>query len=258
EPLNILPCASVVSPVSSVNLRIVSCPLGLTISRDALLRSLDDSALLKSLISSILLVLFAPSLISLMKSLSASGLSGAIVSVSVAVLLAVLVSLTPDGGLTVTVLVIEPVAAGSIVPASVIVALAPEARVTVHTSLVVLKVPELGVPNTGLSNAFGIVSLRVTLLTVLGPLLVTVIVQVSVVPGTTDVSPSLLAIARSACGDNVSVSVAVLLPALVSLPSAGLFRFTVLVIEPVAAGSIVPASVIVALAPEARVTVHTS
>src|SRR5262249_29155339 len=174
-PLNTLPCVSVVSPVSSVNLRIVIF-VPLTISRAALLRSLEDSALLKSLISSILLVLFAPSLISLMKSLSASGLSGAIVSVSVAVLLAVLVSLTPDGGLTVTVLVIEPVAAGSIVPASVIVALAPEARVTVHTSLVVLKVPELGVPNTGLSNAFGIVSLRVTLLTVLGPLLVTVIV----------------------------------------------------------------------------------
>src|SRR5262249_53086389 len=149
-------------------------------------------------------------------------------------------------------------AAGSIVPASVIVALAPEARVTVHTSLVVLKLPELRSEERRVGKACRIGWLRGTLLTVLGRLLVTVIVWVSVGPGTAVSLPSALVIDRWACADSVSVSVAVLLPALVSLPPDGGLAVQVLVIEPVAAGSIVPASVIVALAPEARVTVHTS
>src|SRR5262249_1863628 len=155
----------------------INPPPGLTISSDVVLRSAAERALLKSLRISILLVpgpLRFRS-ISLMKILS-TRLKVCVVSMSLAVLLARLVSETPAGGLTETVLVTEPVVPGAIVPLSVMVALAPEARLTVHTSVVELKVPELGVPKLAPVSAVGIVSLRLTLLTALGPLLVTVIV----------------------------------------------------------------------------------
>jgi hypothetical protein len=51
-------------------------------------------------------------------------------SVSVALLLPGLVSVTPAGAATVTVLVIEPVAFGSIVPVSVMLTLCPFARLS--------------------------------------------------------------------------------------------------------------------------------
>ena len=63
-------------------------------------------------------------------------------------------------------------------------------------------------------------------------------------PGATDAVPSVLVMARSAWGVRVSTSVAELLPGLESAVPA---TVTVLVSEPVALGSIVPVSVMVAL-----------
>ena len=51
------------------------------------------------------------------------------VSMSVELLFAELVSANPEGGETETILVMEPVAVGAIVPVRVIVMLSPEARV---------------------------------------------------------------------------------------------------------------------------------
>jgi hypothetical protein len=59
------------------------------------------------------------------------------VSVSLAVLSAMLGSVTPAGGATVTMLVSEPVAFGSIVPVSVMLTLWPLARLSpLHSPLV--------------------------------------------------------------------------------------------------------------------------
>src|SRR5437764_929299 len=67
------------------------------------------------------------------------GPNGVIVSVALPVLLLGLVSFTPAGGLTVTMLVIEPVAAGSTVPFSVIATLLPLVRFSpLHTPVVEL------------------------------------------------------------------------------------------------------------------------
>ena len=64
------------------------------------------------------------------------GVKGGSVSVSVATLLTGLVSVTPVGANTVTVLVSEPVALGSIVPVSVMLILPPLARLSpFHTPL---------------------------------------------------------------------------------------------------------------------------
>src|SRR4051812_14658540 len=60
-------------------------------------------------------------------------------------------------------------------------------------------------------------SLTATLVAVLGPVLVTTMVYVVLVPGTTEVTPSVLLTPTSFCGVSVSVSVALLLPALFSL-----------------------------------------
>src|SRR5450432_1150389 len=56
--------------------------------------------------------------------------------------------------------------------------------------------------------AAGRASLTVAPMTSLGPLLLTTIVYVVVVPGTTVTTPSVLVIARSACAASVSLSVA--------------------------------------------------
>src|SRR6266478_1428621 len=78
-------------------------------------------------------------------------------------------------------------------------------------------------------------SLTATLVAVLGPLLLTTMVYVVLVPGTTEVTPSSLVTLTSFCGVSVSVSVALLLAVLVSLAAVVV---TVLVSEPVAAGLI--------------------
>ena len=101
---------------------------------------------------------------------------GVRVSVSVELLLDELLSDTPLGGETETVLEIKPVAVGSIVPESVIVRLFPEAKARpLHNPVELLYVPELGV-NTGFRSAAGMESVSVKLLIVPGPLLLIVMV----------------------------------------------------------------------------------
>src|SRR5437763_983384 len=79
----------------------------------------------------------------------------------------------------------------------------------------------------------GSASLTETLVAVLGPLLLTTMVYVVLVPGTAVVVPSVLVTLTSFCGVSVSVSLALLLAALVSLAAQSV---TVLVTEPVADG----------------------
>ena len=59
-------------------------------------------------------------------------------------------------------------------------------------------------------------------------------------PGVTDVTPSVLVIARSPCGVSVSVSMAVLLLVLISVVPTGGLTVAVLLSEPVAVGLTVP------------------
>src|SRR5438034_631638 len=104
---------------------------------------------------------------------SACGVS---VSVSVELLLAGFGSIVPDGGATEAVFTKLPVAVALTVPASVRVMLWPVARLSpVHAPVPELYVPVLGV-NTGLRIVAGTASVTVTLETVLGPRLLTVIV----------------------------------------------------------------------------------
>ena len=73
------------------------------------------------------------------------------------------------------------------------------------------------------------------------------------VPGTTEVFPSVWETDKSTWGVRVSVSVAVLLDELLSDKPLGGETETVLEIDPVAVGSMVPERVMVTLFPEARV-----
>src|SRR5581483_10093937 len=112
----------------------------------------------------------APSL--LVRARSALGVS---VSLSVSLSLVLLVSVTPAGGLTVAVLLSVPVAVGSTVPLTVSVMLWPLARLRpVQTPVAAVYTPVLGV-KVGLRMVAGTLSTTFRLLTVLGPLLVTVI-----------------------------------------------------------------------------------
>ena len=102
---------------------------------------------------------------------------GVRVSVSVELLLDELVSDTSLGKETETVLVMEPVAAGLMVPVRVKVTLFPEARVKPsQRPEELLYDPELGVLKVALSRVAGMASVNMKLLMVLGPLLVTVMV----------------------------------------------------------------------------------
>src|SRR5438876_405383 len=76
--------------------------------------------------------------------------------------------------------------------------------------------------------AAGSVSATGASVTALGPALLTTIVYVVLVPGTYVVAPSVLVIARSACGAAVSVSVALLLPGVGSVTPAGAATVAVL------------------------------
>ena len=179
---------------------------------------------------------------------------GVRVSVSVELLLAELVSDTPLKGETETVLEMDPVAVGSMLPERVMVTLFPEARFKPsQRPEELLYDPELGVPKVALSRAAGMESVNVKLLIVLGPLLVTVIVYVLEVPGVTEVLLSVCVTDKSTCGVRVSISVALLLDELVSDTPLGGETETMLEMDPVAVGSMVPSRVMVTLLPEARV-----
>ena len=107
---------------------------------------------------------------------SAVGAGGTVVSVSVDELLPDVGSVVPAGGATVAVFTRFPAAPALTVPLSVSVTLWPTARF----NPVQAPVPELYVPvfavKTGLVIAAGTASVTVMLVTVDGPLLVTVIV----------------------------------------------------------------------------------
>jgi hypothetical protein len=83
---------------------------------------------------------------------------------------------------------------------------------------------------TGFSKAAGKLSTTVTLLTVLGPALPTVIVYVTDVPGIDVVAPSSLVIDRSATGVSVFVSSSVSLFGFGSVTPDGGETVTVLVV----------------------------
>jgi hypothetical protein len=73
----------------------------------------------------------------------------------------------------------------------------------------------------------------------LGPaLFVAVIVYVTEPPGVAVVTPSVFVMPRFACGDSVSVSVALLLPVFESVTPAGAATLAVFASEPVADGEI--------------------
>src|SRR5436309_1882922 len=83
--------------------------------------------------------------------------------------------------------------------------------------------------------AAGRLSVTVAPVTVLGPLLVTTIVYVVVVPGTAVAVPSLMATPRSAVGFSVSVSVSLLFPELGSGAVPGAITLAMSLSVPVAA-----------------------
>ena len=91
--------------------------------------------------------------------------------------------------------------------------------------------------------------------TALGPAFETTIAYVVVVPGTTDATPSVFVIERSAVGTIVSVSVAVLFPGVGSVTPAGTPTVAVFTRVPVADGDRVAASVKVAVPPARSETV---
>src|SRR5262245_40103177 len=99
------------------------------------------------------------------------GTAGAVsVSVSVALLLPGVGSVTPAGGDTRTVLLIVPVAFGLITPLSVMNTLWPLGRLSpLHSPLPESKFPAEGMPKVGFNKVLGIESIRVTLPTVPGP-----------------------------------------------------------------------------------------
>jgi hypothetical protein len=138
------------------------------------------------------------------------------VSVSVALLLPGVGSVTPAGAATVAVLESVPVAAGEMVAETVKVTDPPTGRLTV--SLMLPEPEAVAVPPpaptavqvTPVRDA-GKVSATVAPVALLGPALDAVIVYVTEPPGVAATTPSVLVMARSAWGVRVSLSVALLL-----------------------------------------------
>jgi hypothetical protein len=91
--------------------------------------------------------------------------------------------------------------------------------------------------------AAGTVSVTVAALTFEGPLLVTVTVYETLLPGTSVVAPSDLTTARSALGLKVSVSVAELFPDVGSVTPAGTATDAVFASDPDAEADTVPETV---------------
>ena len=170
------------------------------------------------------------------------------VSVSVAVLLAGVGSVTPAGTVTVAVLASVPVAAARQAADSVKVTVAPTGRLT---NALMLPAPDAGqVPPPAPTQVHvapvstpGSVSATVAPVTALGPAFDATIVYVTGLPGTAVNEPSVLVIERSAVGLSVSVSVAVLLAGFGSLTPTGAVTVAVLTRVPVAAAESVAVSV---------------
>src|SRR5207253_1670807 len=169
---------------------------------------------------------------------------GVSVSLSVALLLPGVGSVTPPGALTVAVFTNVPVALDAMLATSVYVIVAPTGRSTVSLMLplplavkpeapplptaVKVSLPTLAgrmalavkpeapplptAVKVSLPTLAGRMSLTVAPVTLLGPLLLTTIVYIVEVPGVTVATPSVLVIERSATRLTVSLSVALLLP----------------------------------------------
>lgn len=140
-----------------------------------------------------------------------------IVSLSVALLLPGVGSVTPPAAATVAVLDNVPVAAPESVPVAVNVTEPPDGKLTVALMLpdpLAGQVPPPAPTQVQVTPVIdaGKVSATVEPGALLGPELLAVMVYVTGLPAVTEVTPSVLVIARFACGDRVSLSVALLLP----------------------------------------------
>lgn len=140
-----------------------------------------------------------------------------IVSLSVALLLPGVGSFTPPAAATVAVLDNVPVAAAESVPVAVNVTEPPDGKLTVALMLpdpLAGQVPPPAPTQLQVTpvSVAGNVSATVEFGALLGPALLAVMVYVTGLPAVTEVTPSVLVIARFACGDRVSLSVALLLP----------------------------------------------
>lgn len=183
-----------------------------------------------------------------------------IVLTSVSLLLAGVGSGTEAGAMTVAVLLKDPVAELTTVAFNLNVAVLPGRRSTV---VLMLPLP-LGAPQAPpveavqvqvtLVSLVGTMSLTVAPVTVLGPLLRTVIVYIVCVPATTVFVPSVLVIERSAIGVSVFVSLAVSLFGFGSTAPPGIPTVAVFVIVPVAEGLGVTVKLNVAVPPFNRLT----
>jgi hypothetical protein len=164
------------------------------------------------------------------------------VSVSVALLLPGVGSLTPAGAAMLAVLETEPVALADTVAFTVKVAVPPLSRLTLAD---MLPLPLAGQLEPALAtqdqvpivSPDGAVSATVAPVTALGPLLVATIVYTVPAPALTLVTPSVFVIDRSAtgvAGVMVSVSVALLLAGFASVTPAGADTLAVFTRLPVA------------------------
>src|SRR5437879_2416275 len=173
------------------------------------------------------------------------------VSVSVALLLLSLLSVTPLCSVTVAVFDIDPLAAvGGIVPLSLHDALPIYSIVTVSLILPLPLAVNPEAPPVCVAvklmpvKTAGKLSLTGAPVTLPGPLLVTTIVYVSAVPELTVPFPSVTVTLRSACKVSVSVSVALLLVRLLSVTPLGAVTVAVSESDPLGAdGLIVPVAV---------------
>lgn len=175
-------------------------------------------------------------------------------SVSVEVLFAPDGSLLPAGAAIVVVLTSDPVAAEEIVPVTVNVTVPEMPRLTVAA---MLPLPEAGQLEPAVAvhvqavpvKVAGNVSVTVAPVITDGPAFVATIVYVTPWPGVADATPSVLVIARSPVGVNVSVSVAELLAAVGSVTETGTATDAVFAKVPVAVVAMVDVNVNVAVPP---------
>src|ERR1700687_2522359 len=161
------------------------------------------------------------------------------VSVSVALLLAGVGSVTPAGAAMVAVLLMVPLAPPATVALTVKVAVPPLSRLTEAAMLPLPLAGQLEPAEAAQVQApkvrfAGAVSVTVAAVTALGPLLVATRVWTVLPPALTLATPSVLVMARSATAVMVSVSVALLFAGVGSVTPAGAAMVAVLLIVPLA------------------------
>src|SRR5262245_49039268 len=175
------------------------------------------------------------------------------VSVSVELLLAVLLSVVPAGAMTMAVLTRLPVADAWAVPLTMKMTELPAPAAMLAVALKLLPAPLAPLVTLALPVVLevhvtpvrpdGIVSVTEAPTASFGPLLVTVIVYVTCVPGVYVAEPSVLLMARSAKIAPRSVSVELLLFKLLSVVAEGGETVAVLTRLPVSVAWVVPLTV---------------